>query len=155
MEKFIQTHMHSNFSIGDAINSPEQLIDKAVEKGHEAACLTDHGSLGGLLRFQKYALEKGVKPILGVEGYVVDALKKEDSKGKRIREKNNHIILHAMNRDGWKNLLYLNYLSCSDDEHFYYKPRFSFKELFEHSSGLCVGTACIASPFANLLKFNR
>src|SRR5574344_1424793 len=155
MEKFIQTHAHSVFSVMDAVNTPEQLIDKAVEKGHAAMCLTDHGAYGGLVRFQNYALSKGVKPIIGVEGYVVKDLVKEDEKGKRIREKNNHIILHAMNKEGWENLLYLNYISEHDADHFYYKPRFSFKELFEHSKGLYVGTACIASPFSNLLKLNR
>ena len=155
MEKFVQLHLHSSFSIMDAVDPPEVLVDRAFEKGHSAIAITDHGNLSGTLRLQRYAISKGIKPILGMEGYVVKDLKREDEKEKRIRDKNNHIILHAMNEQGWKNILYLNYISNLDDTHFYYKPRFSFKELFEHSEGINVGSACIASPFANLLKLKK
>lgn len=152
MENYVNLHNHSIYSALDAVCTPEQLIDKAVEYGHKAIAITEHGNFNSIPRFQKYALSKGIKPILGMEGYVVETLQKFDEKGKRIREKNNHVVLHAMNETGWKNLMKLNYLSNSDEEHFYYKPRNSFKELFEHSEGIMLGTACLASSFANLLK---
>ena len=149
---FVQTHLHSNFSIFDGISRIEDYINKAKEYNHSAICLTDHGNYSGTYEFQEYALKNGIKPILGCEIYCVDTLQRTDEKGKRIREKNNHIVLHVMNKDGWKNALRLNYLSNQDEEHFYYKPRNSFRELFEHSEGICLGTACLASPFSNLLK---
>lgn len=152
MENYVNLHNHSIYSAMDAVCTPEQLIDKAVEYGHKAIAITEHGNFNSIPRFQKYALSKGIKPILGMEGYIVETLQKFDDKGKRIREKNNHVVLHAMNETGWKNLMKLNYLSNSDEEHFYYKPRNSFKELFEHSEGIMLGTACLASSFANLLK---
>lgn len=152
MENYVNLHNHSIYSALDAVCTPEQLIDKAVEYGHKAIAITEHGNFNSIPRFQMYAISKGIKPILGMEGYVVETLQKFDEKGKRVREKNNHIILHAMNETGWRNLMKLNYLSNSDEEHFYYKPRNSFKELFEHSEGIMLGTACLASPFANLLK---
>lgn len=152
MENYVNLHVHSIYSAMDAVCTPEQLIDKAIEYGHKAIAITEHGNFNSIPRFQMYALEKGIKPILGMEGYVVETLQRFDEKGKRIRDKNNHIVLLAMNKTGWDNLMKLNYLSNSDEEHFYYKPRISFKELFEHSEGIMLGTACLASPFANLLK---
>ena len=152
MENYVNLHNHSIYSALDAVCTPEQLIDKAVEYGHKAIAITEHGNFNSIPRFQKYALEKGIKPILGMEGYIVETLQRFDEKGKRIRDKNNHVVLHAMNEIGWKNLMKLNYLSNSDEEHFYYKPRNSFKELFEHSEGIMLGTACLASVFANYLK---
>lgn len=152
MENFVQLHCHSCFSVYDAISTPEQLVDKAVEHGHSALALTDHGVMGGLYRLQKAALSKGIKPLLGMEGYVVNDLISMNEQGKkRIRTPNNHIILIAKNETGWKNLLRLNYLSNSDDDHFYYKPRFTFDELFEHKEGLICSTACLAAPMARLL----
>lgn len=152
MENFVHLHAHSCYSVADAISTPEDLVKKAVEHGHQAMALTDHGAMGGCFVFQQACLKAGIKPIIGTEGYVVKDLVKKDDKGKRIREKNNHIILLAKNDAGYKSLLRLNYLSNSDDNHFYYKPRFSFKELFDNKEGLVVSSACIASGFANLLK---
>lgn len=155
MEKFVHTHIHTVYSTYDAVNTPEQMVEQAVKHNHQAVAITDHGVMGGTYSFQQACIKNGIKPLLGMEGYAVSKLVDEDDKGKRIRLKNNHLILIAKNEDGWKSLLKLNYLSNSDDEHFYYKPRFTFKELFENKKGLIVSSACLASPFANLLKLGK
>ena len=155
MEKFVQFHCHTSYSQLDAVNSPEQMVEQAVKHNHQAMAITDHGVMGGTLRHQNACLKVGIKPLIGMEAYVVQNLVDLNDKGKRTRMKNNHIILIAKNLDGWKSLLKLNYLSNSDDEHFYYKPRITFKELFENKKGLFVSSACLASPFANLLKLGR
>lgn len=155
MEKFTQLHLHTCYSIQDALNTPAQMIEQAVKHGHQACAITDHGTMAGLFNFQQAALKAGVKPLLGMEAYVVDKLVNEDDKGKRIRMKNNHMILLAKNKEGWQSLLKLNYLSNLDENHFYYKPRITFKELFENKEGLIVSSACLASPFSNLLKLGK
>jgi DNA polymerase-3 subunit alpha len=155
MEKFVHTHIHTVYSTYDAVNTPEQMVEQAVKHNHQAVAITDHGVMGGTYSFQQACIKNGIKPLLGMEGYAVSKLVDEDDKGKRIRLKNNHLILIAKDEDGWKSLLKLNYLSNSDDEHFYYKPRFTFKELFENKKGLIVSSACLASPFANLLKLGK
>ena len=155
MENFVHVHVHSIYSTYDGISTPEQMVEQAEKHGHKAMALTDHGVMGGLYRFQQACLNKNIKPLLGMEGYVVNNTVDTDEKGKRIRPKNNHIILIAKNEEGWKSLLKLNYLSNLDDEHFYYKPRFTFKELFENKNGLIVSSACLASGFSNLLKLGK
>lgn len=154
-EKFVQLHLHTVYSTYDAINTPAQMVEQAIKHGHSACAITDHGVMGGTYGFQLACEKNGIKPLLGMEGYVVDNLVDTDPKGKRVRMKNNHIILIAKNLAGWHSLLKLNYLSNLDENHFYYKPRFSFKELFEHKEGLLVSSACLASGFANLLKLGR
>ena len=149
---YINLHNHSVSSALDSVATIEQLVDKAMELNQPAIAITEHGNFNSIPLFQSYCLEKGIKPILGVENYIVENLQRFDDKEKRIRDKNSHVVLHAMNKTGWKNLMRLNYLANSDEEHFYYKPRNSIKELFEHSEGIMLGTACLASEFANLLK---
>lgn len=152
MEKFAQIHCHSCFSVYDAMNTPEELVAKAVEKGHSAIALTDHGAMGGLYRLQKAALKNDIKPILGMESYVVENLVDMSADGKkRLRRQNNHLITIAKNEQGWKSLLRLNYLSNSNEEHFYYKPRFTFDELWANHEGLIVSSACLASIIARKL----
>ena len=142
-------HVHSNYSRYDGVSTVQELVDQAIAHGHKSLAVTNHGldSMGDLFRFQQYALSKGVKPILGNESYLVEELVTMDGK-KRKRTKNTHIILLASNETGWKNLCKLSYIANSDDVHFYYKPRITLNELFEHAAGLVVGTACLASIFS-------
>ena len=155
MENFTHLHVHTVYSVYDAISTPDEIAEQAKLHGHTACAITDHGNMSGTFAFQRACLKRGIKPLLGMEGYVVDKLVEEDEKGKRKRNKNNHIILLAKDEVGWKSLLKLNYLSNSDENHFYYKPRFSFKELFENKEGLVVSSACLASSFSNLLKLGK
>jgi DNA polymerase-3 subunit alpha len=152
MENFVNLHVHGVHSLYDAINTPEEIVQKTVELNQPGVALTDHGSLGGILRLKNAALKAGIKPITGIENYCVENLIEEDNKGKRIKQKNAHVILLAKNLKGYKNILHLNYLANKDVEHYYYKPRNIFDELFKYHSGIVVGTACIASGFANYLK---
>lgn len=147
--------MHGVNSILDGIGTLDEYAKLAKEKNHKSVALTDHGKMSGYHEHQKSCDKYGVKPIFGVEAYVVDNLITLEGE-KRIRGKNNHLILLAKDSVGYKNMLKLNYMSFADDSHFYYNNRFSHEELFEHSQGIMIGTACIASPFAyKLAKQNE
>ena len=152
-----QLHVHTNYSKYDGISTCQEMVDQAIAHGHKALAITNHGldSMGDLYQFQQYAKEKGIKPILGCEGYLVDELVTMEGK-KRKRTHYNHIILLASNHQGWKNLCHLSYIANIDEEHFYYKPRNTFEELFQYKEGLVVGSACLASVFSqNVLAGNE
>ena len=140
-------HTHSRGSIYDGISDVTELVDQAVLHGDKALAITDHGAMTELFKFQQYAKAKGIKPILGVEGYLVEELVTMENK-KRKRTHYNHIILLASNETGWKNLCHLNYIANIDEDHFYYKPRNTFEELFQYKEGIMVGSACMASIFS-------
>ncbi len=72
-KKRVELHLHTQMSQMDAINSAGELINRAIEFGHSAVAITDHGVV------QSYpdALHasddnKKIKVIYGVEGYLVD-----------------------------------------------------------------------------------
>ena len=106
-----------------------------------ALAVTDHGTLAGTIYMQKALLAKGIKPILGIEAYVIF----EDTKERKYE----HATLLVKNETGWKNLLKLQEKAVRD--HFYYKPRMLWSEIMEHHEGLILMTACmggfLAKPF--------
>lgn len=151
------THLHVHSKEGshyDAVSSVTELVDQAVLHGHKSLAITDHGQMCGLFKFQEYAKSKGIKPILGDEAYLVEELVTMDGK-KRKRTHYNHIILLAANKKGWENLCHLNYIANADEEHFYYKPRNTFEELFQYKEGIIVGSACLASVFSKCVLDNN
>jgi len=149
---FVHLHLHTMAgSFLDGISTSKDYVKKANEYGHPAIAVTEHGRLASWFEHQTACHDGKVKPILGVEMYMVDELVKLENE-KRVRGYTYHLILLAKNEAGYKNILKLNYLSNSDENHYYYNPRISFDELFEHSEGIMVGTACIASKWGKLLR---
>lgn len=140
-------HVHSRGSVYDGISDVTELVDQAVKNGDKSLAITDHGSMSELFKFQEYAKKQNIKPILGIEGYLVDELVTIEGK-KRKRTHYNHVIMLASNEQGWKNICHLNYIANLDEEHYYYKPRNTFEELFKSKEGVVIGSACMASVFS-------
>lgn len=139
------TQLHLHACIGsrlDGIGESSDYAQKAKLYGHKNLGITDHGRMSGILEHQKQCIKNNIKPLLGIEMYLNNKLEHDD----KVRTKNNHICLYAMNKIGYKNLLYLNYLSMQDD-HYYYTNRITPKELLDNNEGIMVGTACLANPF--------
>lgn len=61
----IDLHMHSRDSDGEL--SAEELVDLAVEKKLKVIAITDHEVGGGSLRVKKYAKNKGIEVVPGIE----------------------------------------------------------------------------------------
>lgn len=134
---FSELHVHSEYSTRDGANKIEKLIDRAVELGHKAIAITDHGTMAGIIPAYIYAKEKNIKLIVGCEFYVG-------------REERYHLIVLAKDNVGYSNLLKLVALS-NQKEHFYYKPTIEESDLFENKQGLIVSTACIGGKFGDLI----
>jgi 3',5'-nucleoside bisphosphate phosphatase len=58
-------HMHTNFS--DGFNSPENLIEKANNRGIKILSITDHDNTNGISEAVEYANKYGIEIIPGVE----------------------------------------------------------------------------------------
>ena len=71
-QKFTHLHVHSHYSLLDGLAKIDELVEKAKELGMDSLALTDHGVMYGAIEFYKKALAAGIKPIIGVELYVVD-----------------------------------------------------------------------------------
>ena len=62
---FVHLHNHTFHSVLDGLTKINDLVDKVKEFGMEAAAVTDHGTMSGILDFYKAAKKAGIKPILG------------------------------------------------------------------------------------------
>jgi len=151
---FVHLHVHSNFSVQDGLCPPEKIVRAAYNAGFRAIALTDHGNMGGHHQFVKACYEFGIKPILGIEGYLCkDAydqnpvVVEEGGHAKRRRPKYNHIVLLAKDDEGYNNLLNLMKISCQENI-FYYEPRFDWNILSQHSRGLICLSSCLAGELA-------
>lgn len=136
MQELIPYHTHSVYSLLDSMIKIKDYVNWGKNNNMPALALTDHGSMGGLLRFYKTCKENEIKPILGIEAYMT--LDKPDAENKN--RDNYHIILLAKNKTGWLNLIKLHNLSYYN---FYYKPRITFEDLEKYSEGLICLSACI------------
>ncbi len=159
MNDFIHLHNHSHYSLQDAACTIDALIEAAKKNEMQALALTDHGVMYGISEFYKKAKSAGIKPIVGMEAYIVmegsrfDRGKENLKPGGRKQRDYNHLVLLAKNKTGYKNLVKLSTLGFT--EGFYYKPRIDLELLKKYSEGLICTSACLAGPVsAHLLNGN-
>lgn len=132
-------HIHTKYSLLDAIIEPEQLVKKVKEQdGDNAAlCVTEHGNIYSDVEIYKYCKKYGVKYMLGCEAYICNDV--------NIKDKNNryyHLVVIAKNEQGRLNLNKLVSESCKYK--YYGKPRIDFEMLCKYKEGLIVLSACMA-----------
>lgn len=130
-------HMHSSFSVLDSTSKIPDIVKRLKEYGHESALLTDHGTIAGVPEFYNECNKAKIKPILGCEYYFMPDTEKAKEEKNR---KNHHLILMAMNQEGWTNIKKLTTLSSTQ---FYYSPRISYQNLKDNNAGLICLTACL------------
>ena len=116
--------------------------------------MTDHGNMFGAIEFYREAISHGIKPIIGCEIYVAPTSRFE-KKGvdKGPKEYNNHLILLAMNNEGYRNLCKL--VSLGYMEGFYYKPRIDKELLKEFNGGLIALSACLQGEVSQALNYGN
>ncbi len=150
MGDFVHLHNHSHYSLQDAACTIDGLIDTTVKNDMHAIALTDHGVMYGASEFYKKATKAGVKPIIGMEAYIVMDGKRTDrgeaNVGRSRSKHYNHLVLLAKNKTGYKNLIKL--ATIGHTEGFYYKPRIDLDVLRERSEGLICTSACPAGPIS-------
>lgn len=139
-------HIHTKYSLLDAIIEPEALVKKVKEQdGDNAAlCVTEHGNLYSDVEIYKLCQKYGVKYLLGCEMYICN-----DVTVKSKDNKYNHLVVIAKNETGRLNLNKLVSLSCHYK--YYGKPRIDFKMLEQYKEGLIVSSACMAGEIQRAL----
>lgn len=145
---FVHLHNHTFHSVLDGLTKINDLVDKVKEFGMEAAAVTDHGTMSGILDYYKTAKKAGIKPILGIETYVAarSRFDRDPSKDKQRF----HLTVLAMNNTGFHNLMKLS--TQANLEGMYYKPRIDHDLLEELNEGLIVMSGCASGEIGVALK---
>ena len=143
MSDFIHLHNHTDYSLLDAAQSVDMMLNRINDIKMDSIAVTEHGNLFSLIPFYKAARKAGVKPILGCEVYVSAGKYNE----KTYNHGNNkwgyyHLVLLAQNNIGYMNLMKLTTIGYL--EGFYYKPRIDKDLLKKYNEGLIATSACLA-----------
>jgi len=146
---FTHLHLHTEYSLLDGANKIEELAKKLPQLGMKACAMTDHGVMFGAIHFYKTMKKAGIKPIIGIEGY----LHNQDDIGDKSTKLRHHVCLLAKNEVGYKNLMFL--ASQAYINGFYYYPRINKKLLIKHSEGLVCTSACLQGEINWHLNTNR
>ncbi|MDE0377571.1 MAG: DNA polymerase III subunit alpha [bacterium] len=144
---FVHLHVHSEFSMLDGAARIEDAVAAVVSDGQPALGLTDHGVLYGAVDFYRAATAAGIKPILGVEGYLTTGSRFDRPTGPdNVRH---HITLLAETQTGYSNLVKL--VSRAFLEGYYYKPRMDHELLAEYAEGIIATSGCLSGHVPTLL----
>ncbi|MBE5745468.1 MAG: DNA polymerase III subunit alpha [Clostridiales bacterium] len=145
MTDFVHLHLHTEYSLLDGAAKVDDLIDHLVKNNINACAITDHGNMYASLYFAEECVKKGIKYIIGCELYAVDNHLVRPAQGK-----NEHIVLLAKNKTGYKNIVKLDSLSYIDG-YAGGKPRISYDLIKQHHEGVICLSACLAGRLPQLL----
>jgi len=140
----------------DGVATPEEYVNRAVELGMTAIAITDHGTLSGHRELHRIAKANGIKPILGVEGYMTTSMGDKRAKADRpdpLDQNYHHIVLLAKNQQGLENLNKINEIAWTDG--FFSKPRFDFETLAKYKEGIIVTSACLSGWIAKAVELGE
>ena len=141
----------------------DAMVQAALADGQTAIGITDHGNLYGAIDFYQTCRQNGVKPILGIEAYMVDdrfsrPLRRgrlDDSGGDTEggRKAYNHLTLLVETNQGYENLRHLASLAFL--EGYYTAPRVDWELLSRYSEGLIATSSCLGGTVLEFLKLGQ
>jgi DNA polymerase-3 subunit alpha len=144
-------HVHSEYSLLDGANKIDAMAARAAELGMPALGLTDHGVMNGAVDLYKACQKHQIKPIIGLEAYLVSDVEEIKSK---TRWERNHLTLLASNETGFRNLVKLS--SAGFLEGFARgKANVDLAMLERYSDGVVALTGCLQSRFCRRIVEDR
>src|SRR5690606_8596740 len=140
----IPLHVHSQYSILNALPSLESLVQTATHHKMNALALTDSGNLIGAVEFYQLCQKQAIKPILGIYIHLTQSRLE-----KRKQSRSFPILLLAKDNVGYKNLCKIGTKAYL--EGFYYRPRVDWELLKEYKEGLICISGFLHSHLANAI----
>src|SRR5687767_11923109 len=127
----------------DGASRIADMFEAAADAGMPACAITDHGVMYGALDFWKTGSKAGVKPILGMEGYLFGGDRRLKPQQRENGEKTSHLTLLAATDLGYKNLGKISTKAWL--EGFHYFPRSDWDLLTEYSEGIICLSGCLSA----------
>ena len=146
-QSFVHLHVHSHYSLLNALPTPKELAAAAKADGQTALAITDNGALYGAIDFYKACTKEGIKPIIGVDAFLAPRTRHDKEAIDKPRAR---VVLLAKTFAGYQNLIKL--ITRSNLEGFYYRPRVDEELLTEYAKDLICIIPSFAGEVARALK---
>ncbi|MEV5956408.1 DNA polymerase III subunit alpha [Streptomyces sp. NPDC051987] len=112
MTGFAHLHVASGYSARYGASHPEQLVQRAAERGMSVLALTDRDTVTGAVRFAQACMKGGVRPVFGIDLAVaalappppVQRRRTPVRGGAHVVEPPLRFVLLAQDRAGWARL---------------------------------------------------
>ncbi len=140
-EKRVELHLHTKMSMMHGMTDAKVLVKRAIQWGHKAIAITDHGVVQAFPE-AVMAAGKDIKIIYGMEAYFMDDTDISFEDWIKAKKKYYHQIILVRNLTGLKNLYKL--ITFSNLEYFHRRPIIPKSVLMKHREGLIIGSACEA-----------
>lgn len=149
--KIAHIHMHSIYSIADAMVKPEDVAKRAKELGIDTIILTDHGVISGIIQMKIACDKYGIKFIPACEMYEAPNGRNGNRKLKNPQSENRHITMIPVNNAGWNDMQYL--IQDANMNGFHYNPRTDMPFIKEHGLGknIIATSGCLGSQISAYL----
>ena len=146
---FVHLHTHTEYSLLDGSNKIKEYVKRVKELGMNAAAITDHGVMYGVIDFYRAAKAEGINPIIGCEVYVApnSRFDRELTGGE---DRYYHLVLLAENQTGYQNLIKI--VSAGFVDGFYYRPRVDMEILNQYHEGIIALSACLAGEVPRYIE---
>jgi DNA polymerase-3 subunit alpha len=141
----VHLHVHSEYSVLDGACKIEALAERAAAFEQPALGLTDHGVMNGAVDHYKACARHGIKPIMGLEAYLVDDIGSE-----AVRYERNHLTLLAQSEDGFRNLVKLSSAGYLEGYR-RGKANIDMELLSRYAGGVIALSGCLQSRFCRRL----
>ncbi|MFE2693606.1 DNA polymerase III subunit alpha [Streptomyces mirabilis] len=143
MAGFTHLRVTSGFSTRYGAAHPEQLVQRAAERGMTTLALTDRDAATGAVRFAQAALKHGIRPIFGIDLAVAPVAPAPTQRrrtpvrgGAHVTEPPVRVLLLAESRTGWARLCRL---TSAAHHHSDGPPMLTWDDLHTHAGeGLTV-----------------
>ncbi len=149
---FVHLHVHSQYSLLDAVCPVEDLTALAKTMGMSALAVTDNGNLFGAIEFYNTCKKSGVKPIVGAEVYIAPESRFERSTH-GLQGASYPFVLLCKDEIGYRNLIEL--VTIGYLEGFYYRPRIDKEVLKKFSKGLIGLSGGLRAEVPHLLNIGQ
>ncbi len=150
---FVGLHIHSDYSLLDGASQLPQLVDRAVELDMPAIALTDHGVMYGAIELIKLCRNKGIKPIIGNEMYVIN-----EPLNTKKRPRKYHQVVLAKNTQGYRNLVKLtsiSHLQGFQGSGIFARPCINKEYIEKYREGLIVTSGCLGGEIPQAILQGR
>lgn len=163
-DTFVHLHNHTDFSLLDGAARIPDITKAAAEQGMPALAMTDHGYMFGAYKFWQQAKANGIKPIIGLEGYLTPGTHRTDKTRVQFdqgggddvsaRGAYTHLTMWAETTDGMHNLFKLASMASLEGQLGKW-PRADRELLQLYGKGLIATTGCPSGEVQTRLRLGQ